>query len=119
VIFGAAGEPQFSDGCVLDPRVIALRDHVTAVPDAKLRKLEAHVCIRLKDGSTYSRHVEHALGSLQRPMSDADLETKFRGLTAGIISNRQNDELIRLCWSIAELPDAGAIVRAAQAGKRD
>lgn len=114
VIFGAAGEPQFSDGCVLDPRVTALRDRVTAIPDPKLRKLEAHVCIRLKDGSTYSRHVEHALGSLQRPMSDADLEAKFRGLADGILSNRQNDELIRLCWSVAELPDAGAIVRAAQ-----
>ncbi len=116
MIFGTAGEPQFSDDCVLDPRVVALRGRVTALPDAKLRKLEAHVGIRLKDGSAYSRHVEHALGSLQRPMSDADLEVKFRGLTDGILGAQQNDELIRLCWSIAELPDAGAIARASQVG---
>ena len=119
VIFGAAGEAQFSDACVLDPQVIALRERVTAVPDDKLRKLEAHVSIRLKDGRTHFRHVEHALGSLQRPMSDADLEAKFRGLTDGILGSKQIDELIRLSWSIAELPDAGAIARAAQVGKRD
>jgi 2-methylcitrate dehydratase PrpD len=119
VIFGAAGEPQFSDGCVLDPRVVALRGRVTAAPDAKLRKLEAHVSIRLKDGGTYTRHVEHALGSLQRPMSDADLEVKFHGLTAGLLGAKQVDELIQLCWSAAELPDAGAIARAAQAAWHD
>jgi 2-methylcitrate dehydratase PrpD len=116
VIFGAASEPQFSDACVRDPRVIALRERVTATPDDRLRKSEAHVSIRLKDGATLSKHVEHALGMLQRPMSDADLETKFRGLTDGILNNRQNDELIRLCWSIDALPDAGEIVRSATTG---
>jgi 2-methylcitrate dehydratase PrpD len=118
MIFGAAGEAQFSDTCVLDPQVTALRERVTAVPDDKLHKLEVHVSIQLKDGGTLTRHVEHALGSLQRPMSDADLEAKFRGLTEGILDGAQNDELMRLCWSVAALPDAGAIVRAAQVGKR-
>lgn len=113
IVFGAAGEPQFSDASVRDPRVIALRDRVTAKPDDKLHKTEAHVALRLKDGRMLSRHVEHALGTLARPMSDADLETKFRGLTASVLSDEQGDELIRLCWSIAELPDAGEIARRA------
>lgn len=115
-IFGAAGEPQFSDACVRDPRVIALRERITATPDDRLCKTEVHVSIRLKDGRTFSRHVEHALGTLQRPMSDADLETKFRSLTDGILDTRQNDQLIRLCWSIDALPDAGEIVRSATTG---
>ncbi len=115
VVFGAAGEPQFSNACVRDPRVIAVRGRVTATPDDKLRKTEARVSIRLKDGKSVSVHVEHALGTLQRPMSDADLETKFRGLTDGILDPQQSDELIRSCWSIAALPDAGEIPRAAAA----
>jgi hypothetical protein len=44
-------------------------------------------------------------------MSDADLEAKFRGLTDGILGTKQSDELIRLCWSIDELPDAGEVAR--------
>ena len=69
----------------------------------------------LKDGRKLERHVEHALGTLERPMSDADLEAKFRGLADGILSKKQADEVIRLCWTVETLPDAGAIARAAAA----
>jgi len=113
IVFGAGGEPQFSDASVRDPRVVAVRRRVTVTPEPKLRKTEARVSIRLKDGRTLDHHVEHALGTLARPMSDADIETKCRSLCAGIISASQTDELVRLCWSIAALPDAGAIARAA------
>jgi 2-methylcitrate dehydratase PrpD len=115
LVFGAAGEPQFSDACVRDPRVIGVRERVAAAPDARLRKTEARVAIRLKDGRTVSVHVEHALGTLQRPMSDADLEAKFRALTDGILDPAASDALIRSCWTVAALPDAGAIARAAAA----
>jgi 2-methylcitrate dehydratase PrpD len=113
IVFGAGGEAQFSDAVVRDARVVALRKRIKATPDAKLRKIEARINVRLKDGRIVSRHVENALGTLARPMSDADLEAKCRGLTDGIISASQTDELIRLCWSVAALPDAGAIPRAA------
>ena len=111
VVFGAAGEPQFSAESVHDPRVVALRARISVTPEKTLRKTEARVTVRLKDGSTLSKHVEHALGTLQRPMGDADLETKFRGLTDGIVSQPQADELIGLCWSVSALPDAGEIAR--------
>ena len=48
-------------------------------------------------------------------MSDADLEAKFRGLAEGILSDRQGDEVIRLCRDVGQLADAGAIARAAAA----
>ena len=80
---------------------------------ASIRRTEAHVTIALKDGRTYSKHVAHALGTLPRPMSDADLEAKFRGLTAGILAPGQIDELITLCWRLTALEDAGALARAA------
>jgi len=114
MIHGAAGEAQFSDACVRDPRVVALRERVTATADDTLAKSAVRVSIHLNDGRTLARHVEHALGTLQRPMSDADIEAKFRGLTDGILDGRQTDELIRLCWSVDTLPDAGEIVRRAQ-----
>jgi len=113
IVFGAGGEAQFSDAAVRDARIVALRQRITAVPDPQLRKIAARVNVRLNDGRVVTKHVENALGTLKRPMSDADLEAKCRGLTDGIISPSQTDEMIRLCWSIAALPDAGAIARAA------
>ena len=46
-------------------------------------------------------------------MSDDDLEAKFRGLAAGILSAGETDALIKLCWSVQKLKDAGEIARAA------
>lgn len=115
LVFGAAGEAQFSDSAVRDTRAVALRKCVTVAPDPSLSRIQARVTIRMKDGRTLTQHVENALGTLARPMSDADLEAKFRGLTDGIISASQTQELIRLCWSVATLPDAGAIPRTAAA----
>ena len=46
--------------------------------------------------------VEHAIGSLQNPMSDAQLEAKFRGLSDAILGTGQTSDLIKACWAIGE-----------------
>ena len=113
IVHGAAGEAQFSDACVRDPRVVALRNRVSAREDSAIGRTEARVTIRTRDGRTFGRHVEHALGTLARPMSDADLEAKFRGLARKVLPPAQIEEAIHLCWKIAGLQDAGALARAA------
>ncbi len=113
IIFGEGGESVYSDACVRNPQVGALRDKVSAAADETLHEDAAHIAIRLKDGRTLEKHVEHAVGSLARPMSDADLEAKFRGLANGILAAKEADALIKLCWSLEKLKDAGEIARAA------
>jgi 2-methylcitrate dehydratase PrpD len=113
IIHGAAGESEYSDAVVRDPAVIALRDRVTAVVGAGIHEDQVHVTVRLKNGKTLEKFVEHAIGSIARPMSDADLEAKFRGLAKGILPAAQTDRLIRLCWDIAGLKDAAEVARAA------
>jgi 2-methylcitrate dehydratase PrpD len=113
IVHGAAGEAQFSDACVRDPRVVALRNRVSAREDSAIGRTEARVTIRTRDGRAFGRHVEHALGTLARPMSDADLEAKFRGLAREVLPPAQIEEAIHLCWKIAGLQDAGALARAA------
>ena len=113
LLHDAAGEAQFSQACVNDPDVVAIRERVTATADPAIGRTEAHVTIALNDGRACSTHVAHALGTLARPMSDGDLEAKFRGLTADVLSPAQMEEIIALCWGVTELEDAGALSRAA------
>ncbi|HEV8519843.1 MAG TPA: MmgE/PrpD family protein [Burkholderiales bacterium] len=113
IIHGEGGERVYSDAMVRDPGVIALRDKVSATIDTNVHEDAVHVAIRLKDGRTLEKHIEHAIGSLARPMSDADLEAKFRALANGILSSAETDALIKLCWSIEKLQDAGELARAA------
>ncbi len=112
IIQGAAGEAQFSDECVRDPQIVNLRRKVHAVIDPQLEWAQARVSITLKDGKVRDRLILHPLGSLERPMSDRDLEDKFSYLTEGILSAERCKEAIRLCCSIESLKDAGAIPRA-------
>jgi len=112
VIHGAAGEEEYSDAVVRDPKVIALRDRVTAVVDKAMHEDQVHVTIKLKSGRTLEKAIEHCVGSLGRPMSDADLEAKFHALSAGILSKVEADKLIRLCWDVGNLKDAAEVARA-------
>jgi len=59
--------------------------------------------------------VEHARGSSGRPLSDAALETKFRGLAAGILSPVQIETALSVCTSLESCADAGDLARAVAA----
>ena len=113
IIHGEGGETVYSDECVRDPQVVELRDKVSAEVDKEMHEDAARITIKLKDGGVLEKHVEHSIGSLYRPMSDDDLEAKFRGLAADILPAGDTDALIKLCWSVEKLKDAGEIARAA------
>ena len=70
VLHGAAGLEQFSAAAVSDPKVVSMRRRVKVVMDDKIGKAAAVV----SDG----RRTVEMPGP--RPMSDADLEAKFRAL---------------------------------------
>jgi len=114
LLYGRAGESEYADAVVRNPDVITLRDRVSATADpAVLSHLEAYVRIRLRDGRVLEHHVPHALGTLARPMSDQDLEAKFRALVAPVLPSDRSGELIRLSWDAESLGNVGVIARGA------
>jgi 2-methylcitrate dehydratase PrpD len=113
VVAGAAGEQEFSDETVGATAIAQLRQRVFASIDPGLGKAQARVAILLKNGNRLAAFVEHAVGSVQNPMSDRRLEDKFRGLSEGILSPGKTDRLIDLCWGADKLADAGDIARSA------
>ena len=85
IVNGKVGEPEFSDRSVRDPVTVALRDRVTTIVDPAIHEDQARVTIILKDGRRLDKYIEHAVGSSQNPMTDAQLEAKFSGLAEGIL----------------------------------
>jgi 2-methylcitrate dehydratase PrpD len=118
IIDGEAGEPQYSDAKVTDPTVIRLRDTVTATVRRDLHEDQARVTIRLTDGRVLDLFVEHAVGSLARPMSDDALAAKFLGLTDGILPTDHAERLLQLCWDLESMPNAGTLALATVPGWR-
>jgi 2-methylcitrate dehydratase PrpD len=113
IVAGRAGEAQFSDAEVRDPVVMALRDRVETTVDPGLKQDQARVKIKLKDGRVLERFVEHAVGSVENPMTDAQLDAKFADLAAGILPDDRARRLVDLCRRAEQLADAGDIARAA------
>ena len=115
LITGAAGQSQFTDKLVHDPAVIALRDKVRLIVDKGMKEDQTRVSIRLTDGRVVTQMVEHAVGSVEKPMTDAALDAKFLDLASVALSPVRARKVLALCRQVETLPDAAAIARAAAA----
>ncbi|MDN5347982.1 MAG: hypothetical protein PWP65_1546 [Clostridia bacterium] len=112
LIYGRAGERQFSDEVVKDERTVALRKKVKLITDEKMREDEARVRIILNDGRVLEEYVGHAKGSRENPMTDKELEDKYRDLVAGILPPAKIEDSVRLAWDMENLADVRDLVRA-------
>jgi 2-methylcitrate dehydratase PrpD len=115
LVDGAGHEAQFSDERVRDPRIAALRGLVRASVDQGVAEDEVHVTIRLTSGEAHSVHIAHATGSPQNPMTDAQLEAKFRALAGEVFSTERTEALLEAAWHLEDAPDLGAFVALAGA----
>ena len=108
--FGCAAEGEFSDEVVTRADMVALRRKVLATVDDSIAEASVDVTAVLKDGRRVHVFVEHAIGSLQNPMSDANLEAKFHGLSDPILGAAQTSELIKACWAIGQAGSVAEVV---------
>lgn len=116
LVEGAGGEKQFSDRAVNDPRVVALRQKVVPVITPGIDAAQVDMTVTLTDGRSFHRRIEHAIGSVETPMSDAQLEGKFTDLAAGVLPEAQARRVMQMCWSLPELKDVGEVARAGVQG---
>jgi 2-methylcitrate dehydratase PrpD len=111
LVEGAGGEKQFSDRAVNDPAVVVLRGKVIPVVTPGIDPAQVDMTITLKDGRTLHRFIAHAIGSVEVPMTDKQLEAKFADLADGIISPSMIQRVIEACWRIESLSSASEIAK--------
>ena len=111
IIDGRGGEPQYSDERVHDPEVVKLRDSVAAEIDPNMAPDAVDATVVLTDGRRLHQFVEHAIGSVARPMTEDDLIAKFDDLVVPILGADQAVRLRDLCFGLDDLPDAATIAR--------
>jgi 2-methylcitrate dehydratase PrpD len=111
LVEGGGGEKQFSDRAVRDPVVVALRGKVVPTITPNIKPEQVDMTIVLKNGKTLHKYIEHAIGSLEVPMSDQALEKKFADLADGIIPATQARHVMDLCWGIEKLDSVSEIAK--------
>jgi 2-methylcitrate dehydratase PrpD len=111
VVEGAGGEKQFSDHAVNDPSVMALRSRVIPVITPGIDPAQVDMTIVLRDGRQFHRSIEHAIGSVEVPMTDGQLEAKFADLADGILPPATVRRVMDACWGIESLTNAAEIAK--------
>ena len=108
LVFGKAGVDQFTDACVNDPRVLALRRVVEVVRDESFSTVAAAVEITA-DGKLHRLSQAAARGSDVNPLSDGDLEQKLRTSAAAINPRHDVQPLIDAVWSLDRSHDVSGL----------
>lgn len=103
----SAGIAVLEAACIADPAVVSLRARVDAQADAQLGRDEAFAEVTLADGTVFQAHVQHARGSVTRPMTDDELDAKFRDQVSPLLPHAACERLLRACRDVADLPKVG------------
>jgi 2-methylcitrate dehydratase PrpD len=111
-IDGGVGIKQYWTDRVTDRQVIALRDKVTFEPDPSLPVGPIRMTLRTTDGALHEANVDHWRGSLERPLSDDDLERKLAELAAIGAPHCDTRRLADMLWRIEDIDDVNEIVAA-------
>jgi len=115
LMIGHAGEAEYADAIVTRPDVVALRRKVVAVVDGAIAEESADVTAVLVDGRREHVFVEHAIGSLRRPMSEAELEAKFDRLVSPVLGPAGIGPLVQACKGLAACGNVRALTALARA----
>jgi 2-methylcitrate dehydratase PrpD len=109
LVTGKAGVEQFTDECVRDPRVQALRGKVEVQRDDAFSTIAAAVEISTADGAVHKMSQAAARGSDVNPLSDADLEQKLRTSAAAWDPRYDAGPLIAAVWALDQSADVSAL----------
>jgi 2-methylcitrate dehydratase PrpD len=108
-VFGAVTVKEYA--AIDDPKVVAFRSKVRVHADDALPIEAAIVTVLTKGGQSFATHVKYARGSLERPLSDIEIELKARRLAILGGTNVDIAPLIDAVWAMDVNEDAGQIMK--------
>jgi 2-methylcitrate dehydratase len=117
---GDVTHAQFEDKRLADPALLELVGKVKIHRDAALsrrypRGIPNRLTIALADGRQLVREVEFPRGHAENPMTDAEVEKKFRSMAEPRFGKAKADAILAACWKLETLPKAGDLTKLVQA----
>jgi 2-methylcitrate dehydratase PrpD len=96
IIDGRVFIDAFTDSAVRDPQVLKLAERIqmrldNSLPSSGLGSRPCRVTLRLKNGQTHSRVVQHSKGGPEVPMTADELKAKFTGCARQTLSETSTE----------------------------
>jgi 2-methylcitrate dehydratase len=120
LMYGTVEEQHYEDPYLHDQRLLSLVGRVHCLPfdqadriDPELNPCELEIV--LKSGARRNVRVDYHRGHWKNPMTDAEVEEKFRSLARRQLTAAQTDELLGRLWGLERQSDVGALIAATRA----
>ena len=113
--YGYVHQDHFDERYYRDPQLLDLtnRVQVEVSEEANRRAPEAMLCdleIATRDGQSCAATVPYHKGHYKNPMTDAEVEAKFRSLAEPVIPAAQTDTLLQKLWQLEEVADIREVI---------
>jgi 2-methylcitrate dehydratase PrpD len=109
---GAAGLAQFSDSRACDASVARLRGLIELSVDPACARDSARIVVSRSDGEPVAILVPHARGSLDRPLTDEELEEKVARLVEPVLGAGAGARIRKAVDELGGAPGVSALVGA-------
>jgi 2-methylcitrate dehydratase len=120
---GAVTEASFSARRIRDARISALIEHTTIREDPAFTRLHpqewpCRIELTLRGGEKRTAQARYFKGHAKRPLSDEEVERKFRALAAPLLGLRGADVVLAKAWRLDRLSNIGELLKLIRIGKR-
>ena len=114
LLYQSASLYEFSDEAVNRKDVLWLREKVKVIVDDGATVGAAHVATEFVDNTRLEATVRHARGDAERPLSDKDIEDKFRDLIIYGRSGLNPEPFIDAIWRLDQIEDVSEVMALAR-----
>ena len=120
LMYGRIEPEYYEDPYLHDQRLLDLVNRVKCMPsdEADRSEHEFNLCeleIVLKSGERKTVRVEYHRGHFKNPMTDGEMEEKFRSMAQKHLSADRVDSLLRQLWALESVPKVGELIAATRA----
>ena len=117
LMYGKIDPAYYEEPYLHDARLVDLVSRVKCLPSAEADRTENefNLCqleVVLKSGARKTVRVEYHRGHFKNPMTDAEMEEKFRLMAQKHMSANRIDNLLRLLWGIEREPQVNTLIAA-------
>ena len=112
---GAVTEVSFSARHIRDSRISALIEHTTIRENPGFTRLHpqewpCRIELTLRGGKRETAEARYFKGHARRPLSDDEVERKFRALAEPLLGRRGADAVLAKAWKLEKLSDIGELL---------
>ena len=117
LIDGQVAQEQFDERHLQNPQVSELIQKIRIHRDPELDKLYPkgipnRLKIKTQNGETLTKQVDFPRGHAENPMSDEEVEGKFRRMASQVLSEKQITYILDELWHLDDLDEIGDVMEA-------